>query len=141
MKILAFTDGAARGNPGEGGIGIILKDECGTTVTRLCGHIGESTNNVAEYTALIECLQAAAAIPCSHLIVHSDSELLVRQIKGEYRVKDPALKKLFQKVHTFLGSAPFKFEIKHVPRELNREADQLANVGIDSKRKLHRIAT
>jgi ribonuclease HI len=141
MKILAFTDGASRGNPGEGGIGIILKDDGGSTITRLCGYIGKSTNNVAEYTALIECLKAAASTPCTHLIVHSDSELLVRQLKGEYRVKDPTLKRYVQTVHTLLENAPFKFEIKYVPRELNREADQLANVGIDSKRKLHRIVT
>lgn len=136
MTILAYTDGAARGNPGESGIGIIFKDEKGTTLTKICGYIGEATNNVAEYQALIACLKNAPKTKCSRLVVHSDSELMVRQILGEYKVKDPNLKTLFQKVHQLLAKAPFEFEIKHVRRELNTEADQLANLGIDTRKPI-----
>ena len=68
------------------------------------------------------------------LIVHSDSELMVRQMLGEYKVKDPDLRLMFQKVHKLLSKAPFEFEIKHVRREVNKEADQLANLGIDSRK-------
>ncbi|HAL56492.1 MAG TPA: ribonuclease H [Bacteroidetes bacterium] len=136
MTIHAFTDGAARGNPGEAGVGIILKDERGGTLSRVSGYIGETTNNVAEYAALVACVKAASKTPCTRLIVHSDSELMVRQLTGEYKVKDITLKKYFQKVHKLLQSVAFEFEIRHVYREQNREADRLANVGIDSKRKL-----
>ena len=140
MTILAFTDGASRGNPGEGGIGVILKDVQGTTLSRLSGYLGETTNNIAEYSALLACLTAAGKTKCSNLVVHSDSELMVRQMTGKYRVKDATLKKYFQKVHELLQSAPFTFQIKHIPREQNREADQMANLGIDSKRPLSAVA-
>jgi ribonuclease HI len=136
MTILAYTDGAARGNPGESGIGIIFKDEKGTILTKICGYIGEATNNVAEYQALIACLKNASKTKCSRLVVHSDSELMVRQLLGEYKVKDPNLKLMFQKVHRLLAKAPFEFEIKHVGRELNKEADRLANLGIDSRKPI-----
>lgn len=136
MTVNAFTDGAARGNPGESGIGIIFKDEHGATLATLSGYIGEATNNVAEYQALLACLKGVAKIECSRLVVHSDSELMVRQLRGEYKVKDPNLKALFLKVHQLLKKAPFEFEIKHVRREQNREADELANIGIDSRKRL-----
>lgn len=136
MTIKAFTDGASRGNPGDSGIGVIFKDEQGKTISSLYGYIGLSTNNIAEYTALITCLKAASKSRCSRLIVHSDSELMVRQLKGEYKVKDEKLKKTFRQVHALLDKASFQFEIVHVVRELNKEADQLANLGIDSKKKI-----
>lgn len=138
MTVLAYTDGAARGNPGESGIGVVFKDEHGVTLSKLYGYIGESTNNQAEYQALLACLKSAAKTKCSRLVVHSDSELMVRQLKGEYKVKDAHLKAIYLRVHRILAKAPFKFEIKHVSRDLNKEADQLANLGIDS-RKLLRI--
>ena len=94
------------------------------------------TNNVAEYQALIVCLKNAPGTMCSRLVVHSDSELMVRQLLGEYKVKDPTLKLMFQKVHRLLAKASFEFEIKHVGRELNKEADQLANLGIDSRKPI-----
>jgi ribonuclease HI len=136
MTVLAFTDGAARGNPGESGIGVIFKDEKGTILTKISGYIGKATNNVAEYQALIVCLKNAPGTMCSRLVVHSDSELMVRQLIGEYKVKDPTLKLMFQKVHRLLAKASFEFEIKHVGRELNKEADQLANLGIDSRKPI-----
>ncbi|MCX6134143.1 MAG: ribonuclease HI family protein [Ignavibacteriales bacterium] len=136
MTVHAFTDGAARGNPGESGIGVIFKDEQGATLVKLHGYIGETTNNVAEYTALLACLKSAPKTKCSRLVVHSDSELMVRQVLGEYKVKDLKLKVLYLKVRRLLAAAAFEFEIKHVRRELNKEADELANLGIDSRKAI-----
>ena len=136
MTILAYTDGASRGNPGESGVGIVLKDELGNVIASQYGYIGTTTNNVAEYTALVACLKLVQTTGCSQLVVHSDSELMVRQLNGEYKVKDAGLKKHFQRVQHILGASPFHFKIRHIPREKNREADELANRGIETKKIL-----
>jgi ribonuclease HI len=136
MTILAFTDGASRGNPGESGVGIVLKDEHGNVITTRYGYIGEATNNIAEYSALAACLQLVQTIECSSLIVHSDSELMVRQLNGQYKVKDAGLKNYFQHIQSMLSSSTFQFKIRHIAREKNFEADELANRGIDTKFKL-----
>lgn len=138
MIIHAFTDGASRGNPGHGGIGVILKDETGTVILEEKKYLGKVTNNVAEYSALLACLKKVHTLlaekkgfTCSKLIVHSDSELMVRQLNGVYKIKDRALKEFFGHVQDALRSARFEFSIKHIPREKNREADALANESID----------
>ena len=138
MRIDGFTDGAARGNPGHAGIGVVLKDETGRILAQKKRYLGKTTNNVAEYSALLECLNhlnellgADKNFECSKLVVHSDSELMVRQLNGEYKVKDKNLKALFAAVQQVLHSSPYEFSIKHVPREENREADNLANESID----------
>lgn len=136
MTILAFTDGASRGNPGDSGVGVLFKDEHGNTVASLHGYIGKATNNVAEYTALLHCLKWAVANRCSSLTVHSDSELMVRQLNGEYKVKDPVLRSFYQKVKQQITDTPFAFKIVHIEREENKEADELANLGIDSKKRI-----
>jgi ribonuclease HI len=136
MKIVAHTDGASRGNPGESGIGIRMNDEKGNLLVSLSDYLGVATNNVAEYRALLECLKLAGETGCSNLIVHSDSELMVRQIQGTYKVKDPDLKRYFQEVQQLLAGAPFSFEIRHVAREQNKTADELANRGINLKRRV-----
>jgi len=131
MTVLAYTDGASRGNPGKSGIGVILKDEQGTVLASHCDYIGTTTNNVAEYKALLHCLKITLETKCTLLIVHSDSELMVRQLQGRYKVKDKGLRVHFDNAQRMLASAPFKFEIRHVAREENRQADELANRGID----------
>jgi len=136
MTLYAYTDGASRGNPGESGIGLIVKDETGKEILTLHGYIGQATNNIAEYTALLELLKKVKKMECSHLIVHSDSELMVRQINGLYKVKDHGLKKYFERVGRLLKNAPFTVELVHIPRERNLDADRLANMGIDSKKRL-----
>ncbi|MBI3004544.1 MAG: ribonuclease HI family protein [Ignavibacteriales bacterium] len=136
MTIHAFTDGASRGNPGEAGVGVVLKDENGKTISSIFGYIGSATNNAAEYRALIACLDLVAKTKCDRLVVHSDSELLVRQVKGEYKVKDAEIRKHFQKVFAQLENVPYEFEIVHIGREENAGADRLANLGIESKRAL-----
>ena len=98
--------------------------------------LGTATNNVAEYTALLHCVEAvklSETLHCSELVVYTDSELMARQMNGEYKVKDAGLKVLFQKVKIALANATFKFSIRHIPRSLNKEADALANEAIDSK--------
>ncbi len=135
MVIHAHTDGASRGNPGESGIGIILRDESGTILCAEGWYIGHATNNIAEYQALIACLNKAAAFRCRKLIVHSDSELIVRQMQGIYRVKDKTLQGFHRKVQALLQKMPFEFSIVHIEREKNRDADRLANIAIDSRRE------
>jgi len=137
MTILAYTDGASRGNPGESGVGVVLKDKFGNVITSQYGYIGKATNNIAEYTALAICLRLVQTTECSQLVVHSDSELMVRQLNGQYKVKDVELKKHFQKIKNIIIAAPYQFKIKHVPREKNREADELANRGINTKKLLN----
>lgn len=141
MTMHAYIDGASRGNPGESGVGIILKNEEGQVLHAVGGYIGKTTNNVAEYTALIECLQRAQGFACTKLVVHSDSELLVKQIQGAYRVRNEGLRKYFQRVQRLKQTLPFSFEVHHVPREQNRDADMLANSGIDGKIRLRPFAS
>jgi len=136
MTIVAHTDGASRGNPGESGIGIILRDDKGTTLFEGSGYLGKATNNIAEYQALLACLRKAQEFACTKLIVYSDSELMVRQLRREYKVRDRMLQRLYAEATSLLKQAPFTFEINHVAREENREADELANVGIDSRQPL-----
>ena len=136
MTIHAFTDGASRGNPGDSGIGIVLKDEKGIVLSSDFGYIGQATNNFAEYTALIACLKLVRKKGCKTLVIHSDSELLVRQMEGMYKVKEPRLKKFVTQAHALIQSAGFECSFRHITREHNREADHLANRGIDSRRPI-----
>ncbi|NUN69733.1 MAG: ribonuclease HI family protein [Bacteroidetes bacterium] len=135
MRLHAWTDGASRGNPGEAAIGIIIKQEDGTVVATKKRYLGTATNNVAEYTALLECIalvREAETFRCTELVVQTDSELMARQLNGQYKVKDAGLKVLFDDVKRSLAGAPFTFTIRHIPRSLNKEADALANEAIDT---------
>ncbi len=125
-----YTDGASRGNPGESGAGIVLKDSEGKTVKKIRKYLGVGTNNQAEYNALLLGLNLAKKTGAKKLNVHLDSELVVRQIKGEYRVKNSELKLLHQNVLKMFQEFD-KINILHIPREMNREADLLANQAID----------
>jgi len=136
MTLHAYTDGASRGNPGESGIGVIVKNDKGEPILRLAAYIGRATNNLAEYTALLTLLKRVRGIDCQRLIVHSDSELMVRQLNGEYRIKNPEIGKYYKEIQDILRTIPFAIEIKHVSRETNYEADQLANEGIESRVRL-----
>jgi ribonuclease HI len=136
MILRIFTDGASRGNPGHAGIGYVVKKDDGSSLFHYFEYIGTVTNNVAEYTALIRCLEnlknRSEIGVHSEAIFHTDSELMSRQLNGQYKVKDEVLKKLFVKSKSLLMSLPLKFTIRHVPRELNKEADILANKAIDT---------
>jgi len=125
-----YTDGASRGNPGESGAGIILKDADGVILKKAGKYLGEGTNNRAEYEALILGLTLACDAGIKKLNVYLDSELVARQVKGEYRVKNSAIKPLYQKVLTLMKNFD-KINIVNIPRELNWEADALANEAIE----------
>ena len=136
MKCMAYTDGASRGNPGDSGIGIVVRNDAGEVVLTAYGFIGTATNNIAEYSALLALLKRIKATPCSQLVVHSDSELMVRQMNGEYKVRDENLKEYHRKVTALRDDLSFPFELRYVPREQNKEADTLANRGIDSRKRI-----
>jgi len=128
--VTANIDGGARGNPGPAAYGIVLRDAGGAVLVATGKCIGRATNNVAEYYGLIAALDAARERGVSRLRVESDSELLVRQIQGHYRVKSPDLKPLHERALKLSRGFEF-FEIAHVPREKNREADRLVNAALD----------
>lgn len=129
-KVVIFTDGAAVPNPGQAAIGVTIKDEHGRLITAISQSIGHATNNQAEYRAIIAALESAGKLGASQVEIRSDSELVVRQINGKYRVKNTALKPLYQQVKQLQGSFD-SFTISHVPREQNQEADSLANQALE----------
>ncbi len=125
-KVTINVDGAAKGNPGPAAIGATIRDEQGRLITCLSQGIGITTNNQAEYMAIIAALRKAIALGARYAQVNSDSELVVKQINGVYRVKKIALKPLYQQVKQLQGQLD-GFTIVHIPREQNTEADSLAN--------------
>ena len=129
LKALAFVDGGARGNPGPAGYGAYLTLDDGRIIEAF-GYLGETTNNVAEYSGLIAALEIALEEKAGEIEVVSDSQLLVRQMLGEYRVKHPNLVPLFLRA-TRLARRFRKFAIRHTLRSGNKDADRLANLAID----------
>ena len=125
------TDGASRGNPGPAGIGAVIESDGTGLKVELCAYIGETTNNVAEYRALLLALDEAEKHSPASITVRSDSELLVRQLNGLYKVKSPHLKPLYLDAVRRLRRFP-EARILHVGREENTEADLLANRAIDA---------
>ncbi len=130
-----FTDGASRGNPGPAGAGVVLFDDKEREICTRAKYLGRCTNNVAEYQALILGLQAAREIGCRKPAIFLDSELIVRQITGRYKVKNATLKPLFAKVQNLLQGFD-SYTVAHVPRAQNSRADELANQGIDERQGL-----
>jgi ribonuclease HI len=128
--LVAHVDGGARGNPGPAGFGVVIKDESGHPVAELSEYIGHQTNNVAEYRGLLAALDYAVARGLGALRVVSDSELMVRQMKRIYKVKNPALQELFQQAQQRVAKLEW-FAIEHALREKNRDADRLANAAMD----------
>ncbi len=128
--VTAYIDGGSRGNPGPAGYGVLLVDEHGTVVKELAESIGLATNNEAEYRGLIAALRCAAVEGHRSITIRSDSELLVRQMRGEYRVKSPGLKPLHDEAQSLVDSLE-RVVFEYVPRERNREADRLANLAMD----------
>jgi len=131
QSAILWTDGAARGNPGPAGIGVMLKSPAGAVLVAEGRSIGHATNNVAEYRALLLGLEKALERGVRRVEVRADSELLIKQLKSEYRVKNAGLRPLFEQAAAMLR----RFEtvqLTHVRREFNAEADRLANEGIDN---------
>ena len=128
--VVIRTDGAARGNPGPAGIGVLIADEAGEVLEESSDYIGVATNNVAEYAGLIDALKKAARYGADTAEIYLDSELLVKQLQGVYKVKNAALRSLHGSVQELLAGYR-RVRIEHVPRERNVEADKLANEAID----------
>jgi ribonuclease HI len=128
--IVAYIDGGARGNPGPAGYGVRIQSADGTVLDELHGGLGIATNNVAEYNGLLAALQWAVKNNVNRLHIRADSELLVKQMRGEYRVKNPGLQPLYVRARLLVAQLDdVKFE--HVRREFNTEADRLSNLGMD----------
>jgi len=128
--ITAFFDGGARSNPGPAGYGVYIVDDMGVVLAELHGSLGTTTNNVAEYTGLIAALTWAVDHDVHELTIKGDSLLIIEQMRGNYKVKNEGLKPLHMKARMLvmqIGNVRFQ----HVPREQNKDADRLSNVGMD----------
>jgi ribonuclease HI len=137
-RIIIYTDGGARGNPGPAGIGAVIQDGEGKVLKELSAYIGETTNNMAEYEALIRALLESKkmfgeSLREMQIEVRMDSELVVRQLSGVYKVKEPALKEQFARIATMRLEDMPNMVFTHVPREKNAHADKLVNKAIDLK--------
>ena len=126
MNLRAYIDGSSIGNPGEAGCGVVLETEKGKILKEIGQYIGQATNNVAEYSGLLACLEMVQQYSGCSLIVHSDSQLLVNQMKGIYRIRKPHLATLHAKAMDMIKKGQINFDIHYVPREKNRKADELA---------------
>jgi ribonuclease HI len=133
VTLTAFTDGASRGNPGESGLGIVVKKEDGTVLVSRSRYLGRTTNNVAEYQGALLALRRAQELGARRVELRVDSELVANQIKGGYRVKSPNLVSLFSDLKRLAGRFD-EFEVTRVARGENRQADKLANLAIASGR-------
>jgi len=128
--ITAYFDGGARSNPGPAGYGVYIVDDGGNVLAELSGSLGNTTNNIAEYNGLIAALQWAADRNMTQLAIKGDSQLIIEQMRGNYKVKNEGLKPLYLKARMLvmqIGNVTFE----HVRREHNKEADRLSNVGMD----------
>ncbi|MCI0352859.1 MAG: ribonuclease HI family protein [Acidobacteriales bacterium] len=128
--IIAHIDGGARGNPGPAGYGVIIRDAAGKTLAELSEFLGHRTNNYAEYSALLAALEYAQRNNYPAIKLVSDSELLVRQMNGQYKVKSPDLRPMYERARSLARQFQW-FAIEHARREENRDADALANAAMD----------
>jgi ribonuclease HI len=132
LAVDIFCDGASRGNPGPAGAGaLLLVSGAGKVLARVCKPLGRATNNEAEYAALLLGLQEARRLNASRVSVFADSELVIKQLTGVYRVKHPVMRERHQEAMRLLGGFE-AWSATHVPRERNTEADRLANQALDS---------
>jgi ribonuclease HI len=133
-KLIVYTDGGARGNPGPSGIGAVIFDENKNKIAEISEYIGEGTNNQAEYKAVIAALEKCQKLGGEYLEFYLDSELVVEQLNRRYKVKDKELANLFLQIHN--KSLLFKkITFQHIRREMNKEADRLVNLALDKARK------
>jgi len=133
-EIKVFTDGGARGNPGPAAVGIVILDEKDNLIIQSKKYIGITTNNVAEYSALIEALELLKEIDAFRIIFYTDSSLVYNQIKGLWKIKSPDMKLLNEQAKKMLSSLP-NYNIVHIPREKNKDADKLVNEALDEQKK------
>lgn len=136
-KIIAYTDGGARGNPGPAGIGIQIQDAQGKVLKEVSQFLGNATNNFAEYNGVMVALQTLKAMfgkktKEMHFEIRMDSELVKKQLNGEYQIKEPGLVPYFIEIHNLRVSSFPNITLTHIPREKNKEADRLSNVAMDA---------
>jgi ribonuclease HI len=136
MNGVAFIDGSCFGNPGESACGIVLKTESGEILEKAGVYLGRGTNNVAEYQGLLHCLDMAKRHGIDSLTVYSDSELMVNQVNGRYRIKKPHLAELHEQVRRALDGGSLRLQLRHIPRESNGDADGLARNAIRSRSRI-----
>jgi len=129
MKLIANIDGASFGNPGSSGLGVVLQDSAGKIVQEHFEHLGHGTNNRAEYLALLRSVELAHKLGADELEVRSDSQLVVSQMNGSYKIKKQELQAIAMEVHQKIRASGLKFSITHIPREMNKAADKLAKKG------------
>lgn len=130
MNYLIYTDGGSRGNPGPGAIGVVIQNEKGEVIYELAKYLGRCTNNEAEYLAVFQALKTASSRKFDEITLHVDSELIAKQLNGEYKVKNARLKKIFSKIKD-LETSFSKIDYKQVRREKNKNADALVNEALD----------
>jgi len=135
--IVANTDGGARGNPGPAAYGVVIRNSKGEILAELSEYLGLQTNNYAEYSGLLAALEYAVREQYPSLKIFSDSELLVRQMQGRYKVSNPALQQLFTRAQSLVRKLQ-SFNIEHVLRERNKEADRLVNKTLDERARIGR---
>ena len=131
MEPTIYTDGASRNNPGEAGAGVFIMRD-GRPLEKIAQYLGTTTNNIAEYQAAIIGLEHCVKLGASTVRLHADSELMVKQLNGQYKVKNEGLKPLYLKVKELIAKIG-RVEVQYIPREMNKEADALANKAIDEK--------
>ena len=131
-RLTIFTDGVARGNPGDGGFGVIIKGRDGNLMEEIGGYLGVTTNNFAEYSGLVAALKASLKYQPAHIEIYSDSQLVVRQLNGLYSVKSESLLPLHKEARRLM-SLLGNVAVFYIPREKNKEADALANKAVDQK--------
>ncbi len=132
--IVAYIDGGSRGNPGPAGYGVRIEAPDGTVLAELHGGLGIATNNIAEYNGLLAALQWAVDHGHPRVRIRADSELLVKQMRGEYKVKNPGLQPLYVRARLLVASLD-EVVFEHVRRERNEEADRLSNLGMDAAQR------
>lgn len=133
-NLIFYIDGASQGNPGPAGIGVVVCDKDGNVLDNISEYIGENTNNVAEYNALIYALQEGFIRKAVSIAINTDSEFLVKQLNGEYKVKDEKMKQLFSQAQRLFKG--FKhIQVNHIDRSKNKGADKLATKAVDSNKK------
>lgn len=138
-ECIVYIDGACSGNPGPAGVGVVIRPHDGSPEEQVARAIGHATNNIAEYTALLTALERLQALNISRATIYSDSELLVKQVQGEYAVKQPQLKILHERARLALHRLP-AVKLVHVRREANKDADRLARRAVKESVRANRMA-
>ena len=139
MKLIVYTDGGSRGNPGPSGCGIFIIDDSGKPLERRHKYIGHATNNIAEYTAALLGVLRAIELGATHVELRADSKLVIEQLAGRYKIKNTELKKIASEIRENISEWWGDISYKHIYREDNTEADRLSNVAMDEGVKRERL--